>query len=367
MKVLILCEDTGGKSGWSTYARDLIGALRGRGHDVETCTRRPLPRQDILLSHPWMAPYYAWRLRLVLRRVRPDIIHITVEAYAMLVPHLPKAWKRKTVLTVHGTYGVYPLMHERLRKYALSYYEAVERFITVSAYTKRRVEEELERYASPAAAHAFGERTTVVTNGITLPAWNGKRPENDVKQILLVGGVKQRKGILQALAGCAAYRDAWRTPFHFTVVGSMSGADYVAKVREAIRTLGLEDRVTLAGIVDEKTLAGLYRSADAYLMPSETLPDYFEGFGLVFLEANALGTPVIGPNESGTAEAIGDGVSGYQVDIGDAAMIADRLHKILDEGKIDPARCRKWAEEHSVERMVPAVEDLYRSLTPKKA
>lgn len=362
MKVLILCEDTGGKSGWSTYARDLVLALRNRGHTVETCMRETLPRQDILLSHPWLAPYYAWKLRSVLRRTNPDVVHITVEAYAMLVPHLPETWKKKTILTLHGTYGVYPLMNGRLRKYAASYYEAVGRFVTVSAYTKKRVKEELERHVSTVAADVFAKKATVVTNGITLPDWDGKKPNNAVKQILLVGGVKQRKGILQALEGCAAYRDRWQTPFHFTIVGSMSTEDYVAKVRAAIRDLALEDHVTLAGIVDEKTLADLYRCADAYLMPSETLPNYFEGFGLVFLEANAAGVPVIGPNESGTAEAIGDGVSGYQVDIDDAAMIADRLHRILDERKIDPAQCRKWAEDHSVEQMVPAVEQVYRSL-----
>lgn len=360
MKILILSGDAGAKSGWGTYARDLMQALRGRGHEVRTYDA--LPRQDVLLSHPWLARYYAWRLEKVLERIRPDALHITVEAFAMLVPHLRTEWQRKTVLTIHGTYGVYPLMNRRLRKYAAAYYEAVGRFVTVSAYTKKRVEEELARHVSPAAADSFATRATVVTNGISLPAWDGKRPENEVKQILLVGGVKQRKGILQALAGCAAYRDRSKTPFRFTVAGSMGAEGYVANVKDMIRTLKLEDHVTLAGVVDDAALAGLYRSADAYLMPSETLPDYFEGFGLVFLEANALGVPVIGPDESGTAEAIADGVSGYQVKIDDAGMIADRLGKILDEGAIDPKACRKWAEDHSVERMAASAENVYTGL-----
>jgi len=57
----------------------------------------------------------------------------------------------------------------------------------------------------------------------------------------------------------------------------------------------------------------LYKNADLLLVPSYTNKTSFEGFGLVYIEANAYGVPVIGPNTSGAAEAIKDGAYDYLI------------------------------------------------------
>lgn len=365
MKILVLCEGTDGKNGWNTYARDLRDALAS-GHDVETLTHAHafsvLPRALTLLTRPWLARIAAFRLERQLRRIRPDVIHLTVEAYALLIPLLGDAWKQRTVMTIHGTYGVMPLRDRHLLPHAKRYYEDIPRFITVSAYTKQRVEEELAMRVSPAASDSFAERATVIHNGITLPPQPPSRTRNATKQILLVGGVKRRKGILQALRGCAAYRDAGGSPFRFTIAGSTPNNAYTEEVRGEIRRLGLDACVTLAGMIDDAQLEDAYRQADVLLMPSQTDEDSFEGFGLVFLEANAHGVPVIGPADSGTAEAIAEGISGYQVNVDDVAMIADRLSRILEEHAIDPMACRRWAEEHSIRNAATEVEKVYTAL-----
>jgi len=113
------------------------------------------------------------------------------------------------------------------------------------------------------------------------------------------------------------------------------------------------------GRVNDQTLENLYKQADVFLMPSLTTEDTFEGFGLVYIEANAHGVPVIGPDRSGSTEAIANGKSGYTVDVRDPAAIADALHKILDEHTISPDGCRKWAEQHSAEHMANATYDVY--------
>jgi len=365
MKILILCEGVDGKNGWNTYARDLRDAL-GAEHTVETLTHAHalsiLPRALTLLTRPWLARIAAWRMERVLRRVQPDVIHITVESYALIVPHVSEAWQKRTVLTIHGTYGVMPLRNKHLVRLAAQYYEIIPSFVTVSSYTKRRVEEELAMRVSPAASASFSARATVVHNGIALPPAPTAKSGNATKNILLVGGVKRRKGILQALRGCAAYRDAGGSPFRFTIAGSTPNNAYMEEVRTEIRRLGLDACVTLAGMIDDAQLEDAYRQADVLLMPSQTDEDSFEGFGLVYLEANARGVPVIGPDDSGTAEAIADGISGYQVNVDDARAIADRLRKILDEDAIDPMACRRWAEEHSIRNAASEVGKVYTAL-----
>ena len=59
-----------------------------------------------------------------------------------------------------------------------------------------------------------------------------------------------------------------------------------------------------------------------------------EGFGMVFLEANATGKPVIGGNTGGTNDSIIDGVTGYRVDSNSLEEVTDRLIKILSNEKL---------------------------------
>lgn len=371
MNILLLCEDINGTNGWSTYSRDLLQALRGRGHDVRagihdgTWTSL-LPNRSTLLTHPWLARFYAWRLKRLCRLLQPDVIHVTVESYAPIIPYLPADLRAKTCLTIHGTFGVAPLKDAKLKRHARRYYDVIPRFVTVSAYTKEKVIEALRTYCSQKEADTFASKATVVHNGIALPPYAGKETSAGTKNILLVGGVKPRKGIIEALNACAAYRDRSKTAFRFAIVGSTARADYLEKVRGRIAELKLEDNVTITGMVDDSALEQYYRDADVFLMPSLTTEDFFEGFGLVFLEANARGVPVVGPDTSGTAEAIDEGESGYRIDVDDADMIAERLAWILDDGKISPAACRQWTEEHSIERCAKETEAAYASITASK-
>lgn len=367
MTILLLCEDINGTNGWSTYARDLLHALRARGHDVKAGTHDGtwgslLPHRSTLLSHPWLAPFYAWRLKRICGLVRPDVIHVAVESYALLIPYLPKEWRDRTCLTVHGTFGVAPLKDGKLKERARDYYDVIPGFVTVSAYTKEKVTEALRAYCSEREADAFARKATVVHNGIVLPPYEERKDASAIKSILLVGGVKPRKGVIEALRGCAAYRDRSETPFRFTVVGSTDRPEYLETVRSEIAALKLEKNVTLTGMIGEAELETLYRNADAFLMPSVTTEDAFEGFGLVFLEANARGVPVIGPDTSGTAEAIGEGKSGYRVDVHDPSMIAERLAWILDDQTISGASCRRWAEDHSIARCAERTEAAYETI-----
>ncbi len=88
--------------------------------------------------------------------------------------------------------------------------------------------------------------------------------------------------------------------------------------------------VTLHGKVSMEKLIEFYRSSDLFLMPNRTMPDGdTEGFGLVFLEANACGLPVIGGRAGGAVDAIRDGRTGYLIDPENIEEIANRIHKLL--------------------------------------
>ncbi len=130
---------------------------------------------------------------------------------------------------------------------------------------------------------------------------------------------------LQALVG----------PVRYLIVGT--GADR-ARVEALASELGVGDNVTFCGFVADADLPSYYRRADVFVMPSRG-----EGFGIVFLEAMASGTPVLGGNQDGTVDALADGALGALVDPQDADALAEQLHRML-QGLGPPA----WFEPHTL-------------------
>ncbi len=353
MRILILCEGHLGYSGLQTYVRMLAAGLRGKGHDVILCSsgddadHRALHAGMAYLSRPWARWIDAWRIWRVARSVRPDIIHATFEPYALALMLLPKTWASRCVVTFHGSYGAWlckkPAFVRWVGRRGVS-------CIAVSQYTKRRCIEE--------GGPGIRKRISVVYTGMVLPPYT-ERPGNAVPSVLLVGGVKARKGVKEAIAAVAAYAEE-HGPVRFTAVGTCEDRHpYVREARAMVATAGLESAVTFAGRIDDAELAALYHTADLYLMPSQTTPDRFEGFGLVFLEAGAHGLPCIGPADGGAAEAIIDGVTGYRIDTADTAGIVRAMRNVLKEKTIDPRACREHAERFTVAAMADGTEEAY--------
>ncbi len=112
------------------------------------------------------------------------------------------------------------------------------------------------------------------------------------------------------------------------VLGAPSGSDpaWLASLADA---LGVADRVRFVPPVERTVLPQWYRAADLTVVPS-----YNESFGLVALESQACGTPVVAAAVGGLPTAVADGVSGVLVDGHDPAQWA----KVVDGLLAAPAR-----------------------------
>src|SRR5207248_11117209 len=94
---------------------------------------------------------------------------------------------------------------------------------------------------------------------------------------------------------------------------------------------GLDDCVRFLGRVGDEDLVPLMQAADVFVHPNRELENGdVEGFGIVFLEANACGVPVIGGRSGGTPDAVQDGVTGFLVDPNDVDEIAGRVTLLLE-------------------------------------
>ncbi len=148
--------------------------------------------------------------------------------------------------------------------------------------------------------------------------------------ILTVGRLIERKGIDMTLRALPQVLE--RYPVHYLIVGT---GPYRALLEELVRTLGLEAHVTFTGPVDNDHLVAHYQLCDVFVMPNRELADHdTEGFGLVFLEANACGKAVIGGRAGGAVEAVREGQNGLLVDGGNPAEIATAILRLLDDSEL---------------------------------
>jgi phosphatidylinositol alpha-1,6-mannosyltransferase len=114
---------------------------------------------------------------------------------------------------------------------------------------------------------------------------------------------------------------------HYLIVGT---GPEESRLHQIVQDAGLNDRVTFAGHVAAEQLPAIYGLCDLMLMPNrQDEGGDVEGFGMVFLEANAAGKPVIGGRSGGTPEAIINRVTGFLVDPNDPDEIAGILRRLL--------------------------------------
>ncbi len=108
-----------------------------------------------------------------------------------------------------------------------------------------------------------------------------------------------------------------------------------AELERRVRAANLSGRVRLLGAVADQGLLALYRSAEIFAMPNRTTAaGDTEGFGLVFLEANACGKPVVAGRAGGAVEAIIDGCNGVLVDGESQAQVAAALIRLLTDAPL---------------------------------
>jgi phosphatidylinositol alpha-1,6-mannosyltransferase len=104
-------------------------------------------------------------------------------------------------------------------------------------------------------------------------------------------------------------------------------------LEKLVSDLGLKEHVIFAGYVPGEELPSYYHACNVFIMPSseDRSKGYVEGFGIVYLEANACCKPVIAGRCGGALDAVVDGKTGLLVDPLSIEEIAKALIKLLSD------------------------------------
>ena len=153
----------------------------------------------------------------------------------------------------------------------------------------------------------------------------------DAHVITFIGRIQPHKGpdlLIRAMAEMLAHSPHLRSKLIVFVIGGVSGAGTaeVEKLKEMVKWLGISDVVRFLPPISRKDLPDWYRAADLVCVPS-----YSESFGLVALESQACGTPVVATAVGGLRTAVADGISGVLVDGHDPRAWSSVLARLLAE------------------------------------
>lgn len=298
------------------------------------------------------------RLARLLKRLRPDILHIHGNRTALVGGIAASlAGVRSTVVTVHNF-----LMYQNakgLKKAAASLVDRrldahSDKIIAVSDSLKRSLVDS-ERFEP--------SKISVIHNGVDPDGW--RRPAAGKAELRARFGLKAKDFVVTSvgrlvdwkgrdlLIEAAARSITSRPDLKVIIAGDGPLFDELSK---SIQDRRLEANIWLLGrVADTRPLLAL---SDMFCLPSRNEP-----FGLVLLEAMAAGLPVVAFDSGGVPEIIEDGVSGILVPTGDVAGLSRAIEGLADDDekrrRLAAAGSLRVEERFTLGRVVERTEMIY--------
>jgi L-malate glycosyltransferase len=330
--------------GAEAYARELSLQLGELGWQSVLCfLKEPpeavraylqLPNVRIeVIEDSWRAKWRAMSgVRRILRKYRPEILHLHFTGFIGPYPWLAKLCSVKQVFfTDHSSQPEGHVVSRApwwKRLVARLINMPMSRVITVSEYGYRCV---AGRDLIPAG------RIEMVYNSADLSRATGssslasafRRKQSipaDRSLVVQVSWLIPEKGVADLL-DAARLVIAQNPRVHFAFVGD--GAHRERYTKQA-GEMGIGDHVTFTGQVEDPMSEGVYAAADVVCQVSR----WEEVFGYVIAEAMSSGKPMVATRVGGIPELVEDGKTGFVVDRGDAQAIADRILKLIGDPEL---------------------------------
>lgn len=363
--------------GVENYAAGYAAALARLGYRVTVFTR-PHPQGEVEIPGVEIRPVLRLKRMLdrkILSEPGIDAWHPMNAAYSFIAEETDKP----VVVSVHGNdflRAYYPVTAPAFEKIG-PLWRFAEALRKADPYFMGHTTREIAKWLPKASAVLTNSRYTESVLLQKIPACRGKTiaslvgidpfflsaapttsKENERPILLTVTRLSEpRKNVdlvLRALARLKEYE------YRYKIIGE---GELRPRLENLAASLGIADRVEFLGSVGQEQLQSELGGADLFVLTSSILRTSHEGFGIVYLEAAASGTPSLGARVAGAAEAIGEGESGYFVDVPTEENIARAL-KVFFRKEIDipPASCRAFAQRFTWDRVVEQAVPFYRAV-----
>jgi glycosyltransferase involved in cell wall biosynthesis len=170
-------------------------------------------------------------------------------------------------------------------------------------------------------------------------------------KILTVTRVVEKKGLLKVIKILTALKNE-NINFEWTLIGD---GPFLNSVVNELKINNLVNCTKILSKIDRNDLNIYYSNADVFIL----LSDFEESFGLVYLEANACGLPVIGNNKGGVSEVIIDNHNGFLVNNIEEAYVIISNYKFY---KINKSSCINFSNKFNDIELVNKINNLFKSI-----
>ena len=356
MKIAVDASCWSNQRGYGRYIRGLVPALIAADQhnayvlvtDRQTSAEIPADLAPLVIAETREAPTAAaragsnrspadvWKLSATASAAKADVIF-----FPSVYTYFPVRTGPKVIVTIHDVIAedfpdlVFPSRRERFlwnAKVALARWQS-DHIVTVSEHARRAIARKFGvdpkkiTVVSEAADPAFRPLGPSEINAAAFPAMG--IAERD-RILLYLGGLNPHKNLPGLVQAVAASREG-NPSLHdlkLVICGDIETEHFtpgLARLRETIRTCGLQQEVVFTGFLDDENVCQLMNRATALALPS-----FAEGFGLPAVEAAACGTPVIATINSPLPELLEGG--GIFIDPTDVASMTAAITRIFSDG-----------------------------------
>lgn len=347
---------------WGGAQRFIVEAAKGladRGHDVaiQTFPGSPLaararhvglPVREVAVradAAPWVVLPMAWHMRR-----HPYDVVITTWDKDLRTTGLAARLAGRGSVVIHTRECDDPVKNKRRYRW---FYTRVADHVVVNS----RATLDTTLASAPWLPES---RTSILYKGIDLrdyrtldgTSWRERLDASGGRVLVGYAGQLVGRKRVEVLMRLLASGDLAGLPWRLVIAG-LGPED--ANLRRTARELGIADRVTFCGFVED--LSNWLAAIDVFVLPS-----LIEGFGYVLAEAGAAGKPCVAYRASSVPEVVKDGETALLADYGDDAALASHLKRLITDPDLR-ARLGAAAREdvfarHGLDAMVDRLEAL---------
>jgi glycosyltransferase involved in cell wall biosynthesis len=283
------------------------------------------------LMNSWLAriqlPFFllAFLFAAVKKVKRVDIIHCHWSIAGLVGVIVGKLFNKKIVMMVHGA-ELFVMGNHPILRFVLKH---VDLCICNSTFTEKKILE-----ICPVKEHV------VISPGVDIHRFYPQKNVPNLRNrlnispteifVLTIGKFIPRKGIEYLI-------DAFNIIVHKKKIDTIKlriggRGPLKPKYENMINQYSLSNFIGFLEYINDEQIPSYYTETDIFVLPSivDERGDT-EGLGVVFLEANACQTAVIGSRVGGIKDVIHDGVNGYYVEQKNAADLADKIIKLAHD------------------------------------
>lgn len=296
-----------------------------------------------------------WRLRKLLKEVKPDVLHTYLLHGNLLGRVVGSLTGVPVIISSERTIGQARRWGRILTRLTNPLAQAVE---VNSSAGKLSVIKDLGVPESKVRIIRSGfDLNSITSQNVETNIRNELGLNEDTRVILMAGRLRPVKGIDYGIRAFTKLVEDVPNA-HLIIAGDGEERE---NLEGLARSLSVHEKTTFLGVRSD--LPGLLRESDAFLLPSLN-----EGFPRVAVEALAIGCPVVATNVGGTPEIVIDGHTGILVESKNSGQMADALKRVIEDSELSSKLVTQGREntvKYGIDSYVQSLDTLYTELTAR--